>query len=165
MLLSPCVTKAIQWPTLRVDFHKNEKDWCVRPHAEAILVPQPVAKKSQSHTLSRLRITTVKWHLDPESDLTVSRPQRGVVLNMCCQTIKNHVFKNSLLFSYSCPIFFHLAHPNPPLPQSIPLHFLCPWVLYSCSFTCPFLLFPPLSSLFPSPLVTVTVFFCLFVCF
>ena len=39
---------------------------------------------------------------------------------------------NLLLFSYSGPTFFPIAHPYlvPPLPQPISSHCLCPWVLY-----------------------------------
>ena len=59
------------------------------------------------------------------------------------------------------PTFSPIAFPysvHLHLPQSIPLHCPCPWVLYSCSFACPFPFFPLLSSS-STPLVTVSLFF------
>ena len=67
---------------------------------------------------------------------------------------------NILLFSYSCPSFPPLLSSAEPYlcshsesPPCCP----CPWVIYTCSLTSPFLFFPPLFSS-PSPLVPVCLF-------
>ena len=66
-----------------------------------------------------------------------------------------------------------LIYPPPTFHfQSYPHHRLCPWVLYTCSWTWPFPFFPHYSPL-SSPLVTVSLFFismslilfCWLVCF
>ena len=67
---------------------------------------------------------------------------------MCLKTFKKFhkcvLFHFLVLSNYSCPTIFSIAslpHSYPPHSQS-PSCCPCPWVLYSCTLTCPFPFFP-----------------------